>query len=89
MNRKSCFLVIMILFPMLLMAPSMGLAHSIAPSQHRDGEWKGSVSNQKQPFIRIVATPAEWNDLWLRAFETPAPNIDFEKQVVACGFPGS
>ena len=51
-------------------------------------EWKGNVSKQKEPFIKVVETQKEWSELWLRALEKPAPNVDFEKYVVACIFLG-
>ncbi|MDP2854741.1 MAG: ankyrin repeat domain-containing protein [Smithellaceae bacterium] len=51
-------------------------------------EWKGNVSKQKEAFIKVVETPKEWSELWLRAFEKPAPDMDFEKYVVACVFLG-
>jgi len=51
-------------------------------------EWKGNGSKQKEPFIKGVETSKEWSELWLRAFEKPAPDMDFEKYVVACIFLG-
>lgn len=51
-------------------------------------EWKGNVSKQKNPYIWVVGTKKEWSDLWLRAFEKPAPEMDFEKFAVACVFLG-
>lgn len=51
-------------------------------------EWKGNVSNQKDEFIKVVETRGEWNDLWLRAFDKPAPDMDFDRYVVACVFLG-
>ncbi|MBA4389946.1 MAG: hypothetical protein C0399_03310 [Syntrophus sp. (in: bacteria)] len=51
-------------------------------------EWKGNVSKQKEAFIKVVETPKEWSELWARAFEKPAPDMDFEKYVVACVFLG-
>ena len=51
-------------------------------------EWKGNISNQKEPFIKIVETRETWNDLWLSAFEKPAPDMDFKKYVVASVFLG-
>jgi serine/threonine-protein phosphatase 6 regulatory ankyrin repeat subunit B len=51
-------------------------------------EWKGNVSKQKEAFIKVVETPKEWSELWLRAFEKPAPDMDFEKYAVACVFLG-
>jgi ankyrin repeat protein len=51
-------------------------------------EWKGNVSKHKEPFISVVETQTQWSDLWLRAFEKPAPDMDFEKYAVACVFLG-
>ena len=51
-------------------------------------EWKGNASRQKEKFVKIVETQKEWSDLWERAFEKPAPRMDFEKYVVACVFLG-
>lgn len=51
-------------------------------------EWKGNISNQKDEFIKVVEKRGEWNDLWQRAFEKPAPKVDFKKYVVACVFLG-
>jgi len=50
--------------------------------------WDGYVSKQKDEFIRVVDTRREWSELWQRAFEKPAPVIDFEKYAVACVFLG-
>jgi len=51
-------------------------------------EWKGNVSRQKDALIKVVETPEEWSGLWARALEKPAPDMDFEKYVVACVFLG-
>ncbi len=51
-------------------------------------EWKGHVSRQKEAFIKIVETKEEWNDVWRRALEKPAPDVDFENYVVASVFLG-
>jgi hypothetical protein len=58
------------------------------PAQHPNMTWKGSMSNQKTEFIKVVETPEEWSQLWRRAFDKPAPDMDFEKYVVACVFLG-
>lgn len=50
--------------------------------------WKGSVSDQKEPFIQVVESGKVWSDLWKRAFQKPAPPVDFQKNVVACVFLG-
>ncbi|MBA4417418.1 MAG: hypothetical protein C0392_05870 [Syntrophus sp. (in: bacteria)] len=51
-------------------------------------EWKGHLSNQKVKFIKAVETKEEWNALWGRAFDKPAPDIDFNNYFVACVFLG-
>jgi hypothetical protein len=51
-------------------------------------EWKGNLSNQKAEFIKVVETQEEWAGLWKRAFDKPAPGMDFEKYSVACVFLG-
>lgn len=50
--------------------------------------WKGSVSAQKEPLIRVVETPEAWSLLWRSAFDRPAPAVDFGRYVVACVFLG-
>jgi len=59
-----------------------------AGAENSGGFWKGFESSQKEPFIKIVATPDEWSGLWKRAFDEPAPEIDFNQYVVACVFLG-
>ncbi len=59
-----------------------------AGGDYRGMEWKGNVSNQKEPFIKVVETQKEWSELWKRALDKPAPNVDFEKYIVACIFLG-
>lgn len=51
-------------------------------------EWKGHVSRQKEAFIKIVETKEEWSNVWRRALEKPAPDVDFENYVVASVFLG-
>ncbi len=51
-------------------------------------EWKGNVSNQKEKFVEVVETQKEWSELWRRAFGKEAPEMDFDKYVVACVFLG-
>ena len=51
-------------------------------------EWQGYASNQKTEFIKVVDTQEEWIGLWKRAFDKPAPDMDFEKYAVACVFLG-
>lgn len=88
MKIKWNLLFMMLLLFMIGVIPQTGQAEVPAPIQQDDGIWKGNISNQKDTFIKIVETEQEWNELWLRAFEKPAPEIDFEKKVVACVFLG-
>jgi hypothetical protein len=50
--------------------------------------WRGSVSDQKEPFIQVAESEEVWSGLWKRAFHKPAPPVDFHKSVVACVFLG-
>lgn len=51
-------------------------------------KWEGNISNQKAEFVSVVETSEEWSELWRRAFEERAPDVDFEKYVEACVFLG-
>lgn len=59
----------------------------IAPNIARM-EWEGSTSAQKEEFISVINKKEEWRNLWRRAFNKSAPDIDFTKYVVACVFLG-
>ncbi|WP_054030335.1 hypothetical protein [Desulfatitalea tepidiphila] len=60
-----------------------------APSPARLGQsWEGHLSHQKEAFIEVVTDPADWRLLWRRAFDAPAPELDFQQHVVACVFLG-
>ncbi len=64
--------------------PKAGSATPALPGQ----EWEGFVSQQKEEFIQVVTAPEEWSALWKRAFDQPAPAVDFERHAVACVFLG-
>lgn len=51
-------------------------------------EWKGNISDQKTKYIRAVTDNEEWVQLWKRAFDKTAPEVDFKSYVVACVFLG-
>jgi ankyrin repeat protein len=51
-------------------------------------EWDGYVSKQAAEFIKVVENREEWTELWKRAFDKTAPDVDFEKYAVACVFLG-
>lgn len=51
-------------------------------------EWEGHASQQKEKFVKVVVTQEEWAALWKRAFDEPAPDLDFERYAVACIFLG-
>jgi|WetSurMetagenome_2_1015567.scaffolds.fasta_scaffold00458_6 hypothetical protein len=56
---------------------------------HEGTEWQAHASNQKERFIKMVTVKKEWDDLWKRAFDKPAPAVDFDKYEVACVFLGN
>ncbi|HPC85101.1 MAG TPA: hypothetical protein P5238_02995 [Smithellaceae bacterium] len=87
--HSSLLTVLMIFLCVLLPSVNAAELQQTAPSKTPlVVEWKGNVSNQKDEFIKVVETRMEWNDLWLRAFDKPAPKVDFKKYVVACVFLG-
>ncbi len=51
-------------------------------------EWEGYLSDQKEKFVKVVVKKVEWDELWKRAFDKPAPEVDFENYAVACVFLG-
>lgn len=51
-------------------------------------QWKGHISDQKEEFIKVVVDKKEWDELWRRAFDKSAPEVDFENYAVACVFLG-
>lgn len=59
-----------------------------AADSERQTIWEGYVSDQKDEFIKVVTARDEWVELWKRAFDKPAPEVDFEKNSVACVFLG-
>lgn len=50
--------------------------------------WDGYDAALKEPFIKGVDDRGEWEDLWKRAFNKPAPEVDFDNFAVACVFLG-
>uniref|UniRef100_A0A831XMX8 Ankyrin repeat protein n=1 Tax=Geobacter metallireducens TaxID=28232 RepID=A0A831XMX8_GEOME len=50
--------------------------------------WEGYDAAMKEEFIKVVDDPGEWEGLWKRAFNKPAPVVDFENFAVACVFLG-
>ena len=59
-----------------------------AARDYKGMKWSAFVSKQKEPFIKVVDNAQEWHALWRRAIEKTAPDIDFDKYVVACVFLG-
>lgn len=58
------------------------------PEEHGLQEWEGAGSNQVAKFAKVVITKDEWTELWKRAFDKTAPDVDFGKYAVACVFLG-
>jgi ankyrin repeat protein len=51
--------------------------------------WKGSDAALNYPFIKMVDNRLEWQELWKKSFDKPAPPVDFEHFAVACVFLGN
>ncbi|ABB32880.1 Ankyrin repeat-like protein [Geobacter metallireducens RCH3] len=51
--------------------------------------WTGYDAAMKEPFITVVDDRTQWEDLWKRAFDKPAPIVDFDNFAVACVFLGA
>jgi len=89
-------LLSLILWPVWSCADELPVAGSPAPTAldatpapARWGQtWEGHLSRQKEAFIEVVTDPTEWRLLWRRAFDAPAPELDFQRHVVACVFLG-
>jgi hypothetical protein len=88
MKRKQHHFLIFLLLLLFIFLPVIVRSELSPPAQHQNMTWKGSMSNQKAEFIKVVETKEEWSQLWRRAFDKPAPDMDFEKFVVACVFLG-
>ncbi len=88
MKRKQHYFLICLLLLLFIFLPVTVRSEPSSPNQHQNLTWKESISNQKEQFIKVVETQKEWTELWKRAFDQPAPDIDFEKYVVACVFLG-
>ncbi|PKN05119.1 MAG: hypothetical protein CVU74_03395 [Deltaproteobacteria bacterium HGW-Deltaproteobacteria-9] len=88
MKRKQHHFLIFLLLLLFICSPVIVRSELSPPAQHQVMTWKGSISNQKTEFIKVVETQEEWSQLWRRAFDKPAPDMDFEKYVVACVFLG-
>lgn len=88
MKRKQHYFLIYLLLLLFIFLPVVVLSETAPPASPQNKTWKGSISNQKEEFIQVVATHEQWSELWMRAFAKPAPDIDFEKYAVACVFLG-
>lgn len=56
--------------------------------EYNSMECEGHLSDQKEKFVKAVVNKKEWDELWKRAFDKPAPELDFENYAVACVFLG-
>ncbi len=76
------------LIALLIFVISASATPRAAWAANQDEFWKGFESAQKDLFIKVVENQEEWFGLWKRAFEKPAPEVDFNQHVVACVFLG-
>ena len=88
MKRKYHHLLLFILLLLFIFVPVVVRSEISLPSAPKNMTWKGSISSQKEEFIKVVETQEQWSELWKCAFDKQAPNIDFGKYVVACVFLG-
>jgi len=88
MKRKQHRFLIFILLLLFMFFPALGRSETLQPASSQNMTWKGSISSQKEEFIKVVETQEQWSELWKCAFDKQAPNIDFGKYVVACVFLG-
>jgi len=88
MKRKQHQSLIFLFLLLFMFLPVIVRSELSPPAQYPSMTWKGSMSNQKTEFIKLVETPEEWSQLWRHAFDKPAPDMDFGKYVVACVFLG-
>jgi len=88
MKRKQHHFLICLLLLLFIFLPVTVRSEPSSPDQRQNLTWKGSISDQKAEFIKVVETQEEWSELWRRAFDQTAPDMDFEKYVVACIFLG-
>jgi hypothetical protein len=90
--RKNFRAALLACLPLFIWAACAGAqpetAKAAATPAPPGQEWEGFVSQQKEEFIQVVTTPEEWSALWKRAFDQPAPTVDFERHAVACVFLG-
>ncbi len=82
------YLLICLLLLQLIFLPVIIQSETLPHALPQNMTWKGSKSNQKNEFIKVVETRKEWHELWTRAFDQPVPDMNFEKYVVACVFLG-
>lgn len=80
--------VVFFALPLIVCLLTGGLPGCAVSADGQGMVWKGSVSGEKEKFIKVVETPDEWTELWKRAFDQPGPAVDFKKYVVACVFLG-
>ena len=65
------------------------LADKAGTSMKESGmEWKGHISGQKVRLVKVISDREGWEAIWLQAFRSRAPEIDFDKYAVACVFLG-
>lgn len=95
MKYRKIVFVVGFIFLSCFSLTEKNAALAIEPSEHtslrtveESREWKGSISNQKTKYIKFITDNEEWVELWKRAFDKKAPEIDFAHYAVACVFLG-
>lgn len=58
------------------------------PLQKGAMDWEGNISSQSEELLIVITSKKEWAALWSRAFNRPAPEVDFNTYAIACVFLG-
>jgi len=64
------------------------LAKAGAYPEYATMEWEGNESDVEEKLEAAVTDREEWRRLWRRAFDKEAPDVDFDRNFVACVFLG-
>ncbi len=90
-NKIHPLSVLIILMEMILLAGCRTATTPVREPANVPGSgmvWEGSSSIQQEELITMIRSADVWTGLWKRAFDGPAPDVDFEKYEVACVFLG-
>lgn len=86
LNVKMGLMVLALAAAILTKATMVGAQEGAAKSPP---EWGGQYSSQKRPMFSVIKSQEQWQELFAAAFNrTTAPEVDFQRYVVAAVFMG-